>query len=72
MTFRLPLCLFNRHAPNRNRVKWDGLHFVSTCRYCSKPVRRLDKGRWRADWMQNSAKTETAASAPDPDDNSQS
>jgi hypothetical protein len=52
MKLALPLCLFNRHSPRRNRVKWDGLHFVGPCRFCDKPVRRLDKGRWVKDWME--------------------
>jgi hypothetical protein len=55
MKLDLPLCLFNRHAPRRSRVKWDGLHFVGSCRFCSKPVRRLDKGRWVKDWMDEAA-----------------
>jgi len=51
MIFRLSLCLINRHAPKRHRVKWDGLHFVGTCRHCHKAIRRQDQGGWRADWM---------------------
>ena len=45
MALRLPLCLFNRHAPTHNRVKWDGFNFVSTCRYCAQPIRRKEKGQ---------------------------
>ena len=51
MALRLPLCLFNRHAPTHNRVKWDGFNFVSTCRYCAQPIRRKEKGQWRKEWL---------------------
>ncbi|HWU02739.1 MAG TPA: hypothetical protein VN222_08385 [Novosphingobium sp.] len=50
-----PLCLFNRHAPHRNRVKWDGLNFVGTCRHCGKPIRRKAHGGWRSDWHLSTA-----------------
>ncbi|HZU63652.1 MAG TPA: hypothetical protein VFF98_08210 [Novosphingobium sp.] len=56
MALRLPLCLFNRHAPDRNRVKWDGLHFIGKCRFCGKPIRRRDKGRWEKDWLTDTGK----------------
>jgi len=55
---RLPfgLCLFNRHHPTRNRVKWDGFNFVGTCRHCGKPIRRLEHGGWRKEWMDQEQK----------------
>lgn len=53
MKLDLPLCLFNRHAPRRSRVKWDGLNFVGACRFCKKPIRRMDKGRWIKDEMES-------------------
>ncbi|NOW44772.1 hypothetical protein FHW96_000918 [Novosphingobium sp. SG751A] len=53
MKLDLPLCLFNRHAPRRSRVKWDGLNFVGACRFCKKPIRRMDKGRWVQDQMES-------------------
>ena len=54
---RLPfgLCLFNRHHPTRNRVKWDGFNFVGTCRHCGKPIRWLEHGGWRKEWMEQKA-----------------
>ncbi|MBN9146188.1 MULTISPECIES: hypothetical protein [unclassified Novosphingobium] len=52
MKLDLPLCLFNRHAPRRSRVKWDGLNFVGHCRFCEKPIRRMDKGRWVRDQIE--------------------
>lgn len=39
-------CLLNRHAPERNAVEWDGRDFVSHCRHCEIPVRRIRKRRW--------------------------
>ena len=51
MRLRLPLCWFNRHVPNRNRAKWDGLHFISTCRFCGARIRRREHGHWEKDWM---------------------
>jgi len=52
---RLSLCLFNRHKPYRSRVKWDGYHFVGTCRHCGKSIRRLENGGWRKDWLEQKA-----------------
>lgn len=51
MALRLPLCLFNRHAPNRNRVKWDGLNYIGTCRFCKRTIRKQHHGNWRKDWL---------------------
>lgn len=45
-----PLCWFNRHTPIRDRAKWDGTHFVSTCRFCGSGIRRRSAGRWLKDW----------------------
>lgn len=47
----IPLCLFGRHTPRRNKVKWDGLHFVGACRHCGTALRRKDHGGWVKDWM---------------------
>ena len=47
----LPLCLFNRHVPRRNRARWDGLSFISTCRWCNARIRRDPDGRWMQDWV---------------------
>ena len=55
MALRLPLCLFNRHVPNRHRVKWDGLNFVGTCRYCKRPIRKEEHKGWLKDQMQSAA-----------------
>jgi hypothetical protein len=51
MALNLPLCIFNRHTPNRHRVKWDGLNFVGTCRFCKSPIRKIDRRGWRKEWM---------------------
>ena len=52
MKLGIPLCWFNRHTPNRNRVKWDGVSFVGTCRFCGDKVRRREKGSWVKDWTE--------------------
>lgn len=64
MALRLPLCLFNRHAPHRNRVKWDGLNFVGPCRYCKRAIRKEHHGSWRKDWLMESGGKPLALSAP--------
>ena len=53
MRLPLPLCPFNRHAPQRDRAKWDGLNFVSSCRFCKARIRRLSQGHWKRDWLEN-------------------
>ena len=40
-------CLFNRHRPVREHVGWNGFHYTSQCRHCSRPIRRLTQGGWR-------------------------
>ena len=47
MNFRRLLCLFNRHTPNRNRTKWSGHFYVSTCTACGEPIHRIGKQKWR-------------------------
>jgi len=49
--FYWPLCLFNRHTPDRRHAKWDGLHYVSNCKICGKQIRRRDSRRWEKDWL---------------------
>lgn len=39
-------CLFNRHRPRRS-VEWDGSHYRSDCRRCSRPITRLARHKWR-------------------------
>lgn len=41
-------CLFNRHRPVRERVQWNGTHYVAECRRCGRPIRRRTQGGWRA------------------------
>ncbi|MBC2667070.1 hypothetical protein H7F51_16245 [Novosphingobium flavum] len=41
-----PLCWFNRHAPVRERSKWNGRHYVSLCRHCGQPIHRRERGVW--------------------------
>lgn len=52
MKLGIPLCWFDRHTPNRNRVKWDGVSFVGACRFCGAKVRRREKGSWVKDWTE--------------------
>ena len=60
---RLPLCLLNRHAPRRSKVRWDGFNFVGNCRSCGARIRRREGGGWQRDWRRDPA--ETPAAAPD-------
>jgi hypothetical protein len=53
MRLRLPLCPFDRHAPRRDRAMWDGLNFVSSCRFRKAPIRRLEQGRWKRDRLES-------------------
>jgi hypothetical protein len=53
MRLHLPLRPFNRHVPRRDRAKWDGLNFVSSCRFCKASIRRLEQGRWKRDWLES-------------------
>ena len=46
--FNRLLCLFNRHRPDRNRVKWDGKDYIATCRSCGRPIRRIRHKQWQA------------------------
>jgi len=39
--------LFDRHAPKRRDVEWDGLTYVGTCRHCGAPVERHGHHDWR-------------------------
>lgn len=63
---QLPLCIFNRHTPVRNRTKWDGLHYISTCHFCGKPIRRLDKKRWKLEWLDAEGRSLSASSGAKP------
>lgn len=55
MRLYLPLCFLNRHWPDRPRVRWDGNHWVGTCRICRHRIRRCDHGRWERDWLDQPA-----------------
>jgi hypothetical protein len=55
----LPTCGLNVHYPlktstdrRKKFAKWDGLNFVSTCRFCGKTIRRKPHGGWKRDWLQ--------------------
>ena len=48
--FYWPLCLFNRHVPDRRNAHWDGFNYVSTCKVCRRQIRRREGGGWRRDW----------------------
>jgi len=56
----LPLCVFNRHDPYRQFVKWDGLNFVGECRHCGAQIRRKEHRVWHKDWIADSAADERA------------
>ena len=62
MVWVFGMCWLNRHKPRRNRIKWDGYHFVSKCASCGTRIRRRASHRWEADWMaQPSANNETTS-----------
>jgi len=42
------LCVFNRHRPDRNKVEWDGLHYVGHCGRCGREIYRRKSKSWRA------------------------
>ncbi|WP_226018581.1 hypothetical protein [Novosphingobium sp. FKTRR1] len=46
MVFYRVLCMFNRHRPDRDRVRWTGLNYVADCKVCHQRIRRISKGRW--------------------------
>lgn len=35
------------HRPLRDKVKWTGLHFAGSCKYCGARIYRKPTGRWR-------------------------
>ena len=39
-------CLFNRHVPDTDAARWNGLYYAGTCTRCGKPIRRVRKGWW--------------------------
>ena len=47
----VPLCLLNRHSPDRRVARWDGTHYISACRDCGKHIRRKSRNNWRTDWL---------------------
>ena len=46
MKLRFPLCLFNRHAPEADNVRWRGLNRASTCRWCKADIHQDTGKRW--------------------------
>jgi len=58
----LPLCVFNRHDPYRQFVKWDGLHFVGECRHCGAQIRRKEHRVWHKDWIEGGRVAEPVGS----------
>ena len=48
MLLPMPMCLFNRHKPNRAKAKWDGADFVANCRHCGTRIRRKEHKLWIA------------------------
>jgi hypothetical protein len=42
------LCLFNRHDPDRQKARWEGLHYVGKCRHCGRDIYRRKAKTWRA------------------------
>jgi hypothetical protein len=49
---RIPLCWFDRHAPDRDAVEWDGYDYVGNCRHCRTTIRRRGRKDWKKDWKQ--------------------
>jgi hypothetical protein len=49
MLLPMPLCLFNRHKPDRAKAKWNGVDFVANCRHCGTRIRRKEHRLWVAD-----------------------
>jgi hypothetical protein len=47
----IPLCLFNRHEPDRTDINWDGLNYVSCCSNCGVTIRRKSRRKWLREWM---------------------
>lgn len=50
------LCIFDIHYPPASRsskgkriAEWDGISFVSKCRFCRKNIRRQVHGGWKID-----------------------
>ena len=52
MRLSLRFCVLGHHSPRRAEVRWDGLHFIGTCRHCSKHIRRKAHHKWLRDWLQ--------------------
>jgi hypothetical protein len=50
----IPLCVFNRHSPYRQFVRWDGLNFVGHCKHCGEPIRRKEHKVWLKEWREDS------------------
>jgi hypothetical protein len=49
-------CWLNRHTPADRTAKWDGEHYYGTCGKCGRRIRRLRKGVWKRDWLNDDAK----------------
>ena len=43
---RMLICSIVGHSINRNRVRFDGMDFRTTCRRCDRPMIREDAG-WK-------------------------
>ncbi|MEO0031528.1 MAG: hypothetical protein RIS94_1286 [Pseudomonadota bacterium] len=41
-------CLFDRHRPLREGVRWNGTHYVAGCRHCGKAIQRQTHCGWRS------------------------
>lgn len=44
---RIPLCLFDRHAPVREDAHWNGKNYTGTCRHCGRDIVRRSRGVWK-------------------------
>ena len=51
MRMPISLCRFGRHTPVRDEAKWDGLHFIGTCKHCGIPIRRKAHKQWLKEWL---------------------
>lgn len=41
-------CLFGFHTRSRRQVRDEGGFYVSNCRYCRKPMKKMADGSWAA------------------------
>lgn len=55
MLSAIPLCLINRHSPDRRQVVWDGSHYTGHCRHCGAPIWRKSHNNWKKQSTEDAA-----------------